>query len=144
MKSKMFPHTGFERRGCIRQLRAAFIISSTCHFCSTPYSTFTCLYVCSRETVWGETVWARGYIAHASNRATHTRTEPRQANRTVRVFFHVPCHPYCVLNAAPFENRWWRFSANQGTGFTDEMRMHIACNISPIPKSADWTNLLKD
>ncbi len=25
-----------------------------------------------------------------------------------------------VLNAAPFENRLWRLTANQGTGFTDE------------------------
>ncbi len=40
-----------------------------------------------------------------------------------------------VLNAAPFENRWWRFTANQGTGFTDEMRMHIAWDISPSPSS---------
>ncbi len=32
-----------------------------------------------------------------------------------------------------FENRWWRFTANQGTGFTDEMRMHIAWDISPSP-----------
>ncbi len=39
----------------------------------------------------------------------------------------------CVLNATPFENRWWRFAANQGTGFTDEMRMHIAWDISPSP-----------
>ncbi len=41
----------------------------------------------------------------------------------------------CVLNAAPFENRWWRFTANQGAGFTDEMRMHIAWDISPSPIS---------
>ncbi len=40
----------------------------------------------------------------------------------------------CVLNASPFENRWWRFTANQGTGFTDEMRMHIAWDISPSPR----------
>ncbi len=39
----------------------------------------------------------------------------------------------CVLNAAPFENRWWRLTANQETGFTDEMRMHIAWDISPNP-----------
>ncbi len=39
-----------------------------------------------------------------------------------------------VLNAAPFENSWWRLTANQGTGFTDEMRMHIAWDISPSPK----------
>ncbi len=39
----------------------------------------------------------------------------------------------CVLNATPFENRWWRFTANHGTGFTDEMRMTIACDISPSP-----------
>ncbi len=38
-----------------------------------------------------------------------------------------------VLNAALFENRWWRFTANQGAGFTDEMRMHIAWDISPSP-----------
>ncbi len=35
----------------------------------------------------------------------------------------------CVLNAAPSENRWWRFTTNQGTGFTDEMRKHIAWDI---------------
>ncbi len=29
----------------------------------------------------------------------------------------------CVLTATPFENRWWRFTANHRTGFTDEMRM---------------------
>ncbi len=31
-----------------------------------------------------------------------------------------------VLTAAPFESRWWRFTANHGTGFTDEMRIRIA------------------
>ncbi len=46
----------------------------------------------------------------------------------------------CVLNAAPFENRWWRLTANQRTGFTDEMRMHIAWDISPSPTlSCKWT-----
>ncbi len=47
----------------------------------------------------------------------------------------------CVLNAAPFENRWWRLTANQGAGFTDEMRMHIAWDISPSPSldvHASW------
>ncbi len=39
----------------------------------------------------------------------------------------------CVLNAAPFENNWWRFTANQRTVFTDEMRMTIACNIPCSP-----------
>ncbi len=38
-----------------------------------------------------------------------------------------------VLNAAPSENRWWRFTANQRTGFTDEMCMRIAWDISPSP-----------
>ncbi len=32
----------------------------------------------------------------------------------------------CVLTAAPSESRWWRFTANHGTGFTEEMRMIIA------------------
>ncbi len=40
----------------------------------------------------------------------------------------------CVLNAAPFESRWWRFTANHRTVFTDEMRMTIACKISCSPK----------
>ncbi len=31
----------------------------------------------------------------------------------------------CVLTAAPFENRWWRFTANHRAGFTDEMRMRL-------------------
>ncbi len=39
----------------------------------------------------------------------------------------------CVLNASPFENRWWRFTANQGASFTDEMCMTIAWDISPRP-----------
>ncbi len=39
----------------------------------------------------------------------------------------------CVLNAAPSENRWWRLTANHRTVFTDEMRMHIAWDISPSP-----------
>ncbi len=30
----------------------------------------------------------------------------------------------CILSAAPFENRW-RFTANHGAGFTDEMHMRI-------------------
>ncbi len=33
-----------------------------------------------------------------------------------------------VFTAAPSESRRWRFSANHGTGFTDEMHMRIACN----------------
>ncbi len=41
----------------------------------------------------------------------------------------------CVLNAAPFENSWWRFTANHRTVFTDEMRMTIACKISCSPTS---------
>ncbi len=40
-----------------------------------------------------------------------------------------------VLNAAPFENNWWRFTANHRTVFTDKMRMTIACNISCSPTS---------
>ncbi len=36
----------------------------------------------------------------------------------------------CVLTAAPFENRWWRFTTNQGSGFTDEM--HISHEIYHI------------
>ncbi len=39
-----------------------------------------------------------------------------------------------VLNAAPFESRWWRFTANHGTGFTDEKRTIIAFDISPSPR----------
>ncbi len=39
----------------------------------------------------------------------------------------------CVLNAAPFENSWWRFINNHRTGFTDEMRMTIVCHISCSP-----------
>ncbi len=41
-----------------------------------------------------------------------------------------------VLNAAPSENRWWRFTANQRTSFTDEMRMryiaqpYLKCKMS--------------
>ncbi len=38
-----------------------------------------------------------------------------------------------VLNAAQFKNRWWRFTANHRTVFTDVMRMTIACNISCSP-----------
>ncbi len=30
-----------------------------------------------------------------------------------------------VLTVAPSENRWWRFTANQETGFTAEMRMLV-------------------
>ncbi len=36
----------------------------------------------------------------------------------------------CALNATPSENRWWRFYNNHRTGFTEEMRMTITCNIS--------------
>ncbi len=39
----------------------------------------------------------------------------------------------CVLNAAPSENSWWRFTANHRTVFTDEMRMTIARKISCSP-----------
>ncbi len=52
---------------------------------------------------------------------------------------------YCVacrwstapsIKCAPFENSWWRFTANHGTGFTDEMRMHIAQHyIWPLRKT---------
>ncbi len=34
----------------------------------------------------------------------------------------------CVLTAPPFESSWWRFTANHATGFTDEMRLNIACD----------------
>jgi len=40
----------------------------------------------------------------------------------------------CVLNAAPFENSWSKFTANHRTVFTEEIRMTIACNISCSPK----------
>ncbi len=45
----------------------------------------------------------------------------------------------CVLNDAPFENRWRRFTANHRTGFTDEMRMHIA---SSSPSSLSFFFIL--
>ncbi len=32
----------------------------------------------------------------------------------------------CVVNAAPSESSWWRFTTNHRTGFTDEIRMIIA------------------
>ncbi len=56
----------------------------------------------------------------------------------------------CVLNAALFENRWWRFTANHRTIFTDAnhrtvftdvMLMTIACNISCSP-NLRCTNVL--
>ncbi len=50
----------------------------------------------------------------------------------------------CVLNATPFENRWWRLTANQGAGFTDEMRMHIAWDISPSPTYQGCIYLIKN
>ncbi len=33
-----------------------------------------------------------------------------------------------VLNAAPSESMWRRFTTNHRTGFTDEMQMNIACD----------------
>ncbi len=53
----------------------------------------------------------------------------------------------CVLTAAPFESRWWRFSANHRTSFTDEMRMRIICtallsewhsSVQAPPTIVDW------
>ncbi len=51
----------------------------------------------------------------------------------------------CVLNAAPFEKRRWRFINHHRTGFTDKMFMTIACNIScststhiPLQCSTVW------
>ncbi len=46
----------------------------------------------------------------------------------------------CVLNAASSESRWWRFTANHWTGFTDEMHMTITCNIScsPSKDALNW------
>ncbi len=52
----------------------------------------------------------------------------------------------CVLNAAPSESRWWRFTANHGTGFTDKMRMILAFDIvlSKVPTSIPFgTEILK-
>ncbi len=40
----------------------------------------------------------------------------------------------CVLNAAPSENRWWRFTTNHRTGFTDAMHRTIACNVKVVCK----------
>ncbi len=34
----------------------------------------------------------------------------------------------CVLNAASSESRWWTFSTNHRTGFTDKMCMTVAIN----------------
>ncbi len=42
----------------------------------------------------------------------------------------------CVLNPAPSENRWWRFTANHRTVFTDEMPMTITCNMPYSPSIA--------
>ncbi len=38
-----------------------------------------------------------------------------------------------VLNAAPSESTWGRFTTNHRSGFTDEMRMTIACDFSCNP-----------
>ncbi len=39
------------------------------------------------------------------------------------------------------ESRWWRFNTNHRTGFTEEMHMTIACNISCSPTVAPLLTL---
>ncbi len=39
----------------------------------------------------------------------------------------------CVVNAAPSESRWWRFTADYRTGFTDKMRMEIGFDLIVQP-----------
>ncbi len=103
MKSKMFPHTGFERRGRIRQLRAAFIISSTCHFCSTPYSTFT-VYMYVRAKLSEAKLSEHG--ATLRMRRTVRRThEPNRDKRTERfgcffMYRATPSREWCVSVSA--------------------------------------------
>ncbi len=46
-----------------------------------------------------------------------------------------------LLNAAPSESTWWRFTTNNRTGFTDEMCMTIVCDLSCSPK---WNACLKN
>ncbi len=36
----------------------------------------------------------------------------------------------CVLNGAPSESTRWRFTTNHRTGFTDDMCVIIACDLS--------------
>ncbi len=38
-----------------------------------------------------------------------------------------------VYEPCGLESRWWRFNTNHRTGFTEEMRMTIACNITRSP-----------
>ncbi len=49
----------------------------------------------------------------------------------------------CVLNASPFENRWWRFTANHRTVFTDDVhdyRMeYIVQPYFGVIKSVRWS-----
>ncbi len=67
-------------------------------------------------------------ISHSLSHAIRLRLWARIAQLVSELWL-------CVLNAASFENRRWRFTASHRTVLTDEMRITIACKISCSPNS---------
>ncbi len=75
------------------------------------------------------------YAIHAQNHRCIACDSEREIAELVREL------RLCVLNAAPFENNWSKFTANHRTVFTEEIRMTIACNISCSPNMCICRNI---
>ncbi len=76
-----------------------------------------------------KSVSSRWISAEAASEGVYTLFNAAQ--RDIEGFNQLQMHhclTLCVLTVAPSESKWWWFSANQETGFTEEMRMIIACD----------------
>ncbi len=69
------------------------------------------------------------------NELRNSRSESQMNRLRYWTWYCVACQWTMALciKCRSIENRWWRFSANNRTVFTDEMRMTIACKISCSP-----------
>ncbi len=67
----------------------------------------------------------------AFNTQNHSSLTSYAISRSLSHSIHLRL--WARICVAPFENSWWRFTANHRTVFTDEMRMTIACKILCSP-----------
>ncbi len=61
------------------------------------------------------------FLARCSSKKKHSLSQMNRLRYEHDIASLVSDLRFRVLNAAPFENRWWRLTANQGAGFTDEI-----------------------